>query len=223
MTVNCKICKKEIVTSEQRIKKGHGKFCSRKCFFLAHKKKIVVQCESCGVNIERIPSLLKKNKHQFCSIKCSIIWKKKYVKERPEAKDNRRKILSASRKGSGNPMFGRRNYNWRGCSDLSLYIRTCSFMIDWKKAVFEKNNYSCSQCGDDSGGNLNAHHKKPFRILFSEFLGFYNQFSPIEDKETLSRLAYSYAPFWDKENGVCLCENCHKEIHKKEKENVILA
>ncbi len=55
----------------------------------------------------------------------------------------------------------------------------------------------------------------PQKIL-EEFLREYSRFSPIEDKETLVRLAVTYKPFWDLNNGITLCKNCHKSIHKKQ-------
>ncbi len=60
---------------------------------------------------------------------------------------------------------------------------------EWRKQVFERDNYTCQCCGDNKGSNLNAHHKN----------GYY----------------------WDKEhrtdidNGVTLCEGCHREFHEK--------
>ena len=112
-------------------------------------------------------------------------------------------------------MFGKRNYNWTGRSGLYHYLRTSSLNIEWRNKIFDKFNYRCVDCGDDIGGNLNAHHKKPFKQLILSFLEKYNQFSIAEDYETLIRLTYSYEPFWNIENGVCLCEECHKKIHSK--------
>lgn len=57
----------------------------------------------------------------------------------------------------------------------------------WRKEVYERDNYTCQCCGDNKGGNLVAHHKNGYN--------------------------------WDKEhrtdvnNGVTLCEDCHKEFH----------
>ena len=59
----------------------------------------------------------------------------------------------------------------------------------WRNKVYEHDNYTCQCCGDNKGGKLNAHH-----------LNSYD---------------------WDKEhrtdlnNGVTLCNKCHKEFHKK--------
>jgi len=35
--------------------------------------------------------------------------------------------------------------------------------------------------------------------------------NPIEDKETLVRLAISYEPFWNIDNGKTLCKICHNK------------
>ena len=57
--------------------------------------------------------------------------------------------------------------------------------------------------------------KMPFSFIFRDFLRLYNQFSVIEDKETLLRLAFTYEPFWDLRNGVTLCKLCHEEYRIK--------
>lgn len=66
----------------------------------------------------------------------------------------------------------------------------------WRKEIFEKDNYTCQKyC--QLGGTLNAHHIK--------FFANYPEF----------RL--------DLNNGITLCEACHKKLHKnynfKSKEN----
>lgn len=59
----------------------------------------------------------------------------------------------------------------------------------WRKAVFERDNYTCQICGQ-RGGKLNAHH--------------------------VSRYAKSPGLRTDINNGITLCEQCHKELHQKE-------
>ena len=43
-----------------------------------------------------------------------------------------------------------------------------------------------------------------------EFLNKYSQFSPSEDKEILAKIAITHEPFWDINNGITLCIECHK-------------
>ena len=116
---------------------------------------------------------------------------------------NPRMDLQKKFKGNGNP-------SWKGgLTPLHSRIKGCFEYKNWRKQVFRQDNYTCQECGDNKGGNLNAHHKKPFAQILSEFLKEYDQFSPIEDKETLLRLTIKYKPFWDITNGKTLCENCH--------------
>jgi len=65
--------------------------------------------------------------------------------------------------------------------------RNLSEMKEWRKSIFERDNYTCVDCGK-KGDRLNAHHKIPVvRIPMYKF------------------------ELW---NGITLCEPCHKEIHR---------
>lgn len=96
---------------------------------------------------------------------------------------------------------------------LPLCIRSLQEYFNWRTLIFQRDNYTCQNCYIHSGNGkavyLEAHHKKKFHKIFEEFLNYYNQFSPIEDKETLVRLAMKYEPFWNIDNGETLCEDCH--------------
>lgn len=65
--------------------------------------------------------------------------------------------------------------------------RKISGYRSWRQEVYERDNYTCQCCGDNKGGNLNAHH-----------LNGYNW-----DKEHRT----------DIDNEITLCEKCHKEFH----------
>ena len=105
------------------------------------------------------------------------------------------------------------NPNWKGgISSLQSLIRGLEKYNIWRTSIFIRDKHTCTECGDNKGYNLNAHHIKEFSKLVEEFLQYYNQFSPIEDKETLIRLAITWQPFWDIDNGKSLCEKCHKNI-----------
>lgn len=67
------------------------------------------------------------------------------------------KKMSESRKGEKNPM-------WEGGkTQKHLLIRMSLEYRLWRESVFKRDNYTCVWCGDNSGGNLNADHIKPFR------------------------------------------------------------
>lgn len=67
-------------------------------------------------------------------------------------------------------------------------IRTSPEYNEWRRKVFERDDYTCQICGQ-RGGKLNAHHIK----RFADFP---------EKRCELS-------------NGITLCERCHKNIHRK--------
>lgn len=78
---------------------------------------------------------------------------------------------------------------WRGSvvADSTLARRTKAYK-QWREAVYARDDYTCQMCGR-RGGKLNAHHIKPF-ARYPEL-----------------RTAV--------ENGITLCERCHKEEHRR--------
>lgn len=104
-------------------------------------------------------------------------------------------------------------WNWKGgITPLRELIRNSFQFKQWRIDIFKKDNYTCQECFM-CGVYVEAHHIKPFSIIFNEFLQQYSQFSPIEDKETLLRLATTYKPFWEVDNGKTLCKKCHDKIN----------
>ena len=133
-------------------------------------------------------------------------------------------VTEETKKKLSNAHLGSNHWNWHGgISKLQNVIRNLFLYKDWRIAVFKKDNYICQDCFK-RGGNLEAHHLRPFSIILNEFLRQYNQFSPVEDKEILVRLAIKYEPFWNVSNGQTLCDKCHDLYtarHDKEIENEI--
>jgi len=80
----------------------------------------------------------------------------------------------------------------------------------WRMDCLRRDWFKCQECG--SKERLEVHHIKPFRKLVVEFIKEYDQFSVIEDIETLIRLATKYSPFWNIDNGVIYCKKCHGAI-----------
>ena len=73
MIVKCQICGKEFKVKPSDLKRGYGKFCSRKCTNIAQKTKVVVVCEYCGKEFKTWPSQIKKGWGKYCSNKCSYL------------------------------------------------------------------------------------------------------------------------------------------------------
>jgi hypothetical protein len=82
-------------------------------------------------------------------------------------------------------MFGSDNPSWRGgITPINKKIRNSKEYSDWRKSVFQRDNYTCSECGV-RGSKLHAHHIKPF------------------SKHPDLRFEVS--------NGVTMCKQCHKK------------
>ena len=84
---------------------------------------------------------------------------------------------------------GEKNPAWKG-GITPIYERlrhNMQYKI-WRKTVLERDNFICQKCGQ-KGGNLRTHHINNF----AEF----------------PELKYAI------DNGITLCENCHKEFHKR--------
>ena len=128
-----------------------------------------------------------------------------------------KKKLSKIFKGKPNlKARGKNSGGWKGgISSLSYMLRNGLSWKLWRNNVFERDDHTCRKCFK-RGGELHPHHRKHFSVILKEFLKEYDQFSPIEDKETLFRLAEKHKPFWMIINGVTLCINCHKDVHKME-------
>jgi 5-methylcytosine-specific restriction endonuclease McrA len=81
------------------------------------------------------------------------------------------------------------NYNQK-LTDVARYVGRFIFGYkEWKYAVKERDHFTCQVCGNNKGGNLVSHHLESYRA------------SP--DLRMLL------------DNGVCLCEKCHKAFHHK--------
>ena len=81
---------------------------------------------------------------------------------------------------------------------------------NWRISCLKRDWFRCQECFTKD--NLEVHHIKSFTELVIEFLQEYSQFSPLDDAETLLRLAIFYKPFWDINNGKTYCESHHKSL-----------
>lgn len=107
---------------------------------------------------------------RFCSYKCRDAWASENVR------------------GDNCPA-------WKGgVTPDSIKFRMSSKCRDWRIAVFERDDYTCQECGRRGGGKLNAHHILPYG----------------DWKDPGFSLNIK--------NGITLCEDCHRETFGREYE-----
>ncbi len=86
-----------------------------------------------------------------------------------------------------NTLKGKNHWNWQGGISKEHDRHDSNEYKQWRKSVYERDCYKCVKCG--SKVKINAHH--------------------IYSWKHYPHLRY------DINNGVTLCEECHKQIHKK--------
>ena len=86
------------------------------------------------------------------------------------------------------------HWNWKGgITPEIMKLRRCDLYIQWRKAVFSRDDFTCQICGK-RGCYLEADHfPVPFCVLF-------------RDKD--------YKTMWDISNGRTLCKECHNSTKK---------
>jgi hypothetical protein len=90
---------------------------------------------------------------------------------------------------TGVPRSGKYHWNWKGgITPENSVIRNSNEYRNWRKAVYQRDDYTCQFCGA-YGGKLNAHHIKRF------------------SENVEGRV--------DVDNGVTLCAECHKRVHRR--------
>ena len=86
------------------------------------------------------------------------------------------------------PPCGANHWNWQGGkTPENQILRNSGKYHQWRKAVFERDSYTCQLCGK-KGKRLNAHHIKPW--------------------------AYYPDLRFEIANGITFCEACHKKVHR---------
>jgi 5-methylcytosine-specific restriction endonuclease McrA len=92
--------------------------------------------------------------------------------------------ISESKIGKQIPKLqGSNHWNWKGGKSKDIW-KTPEYQ-QWRKAVMRRDNFTCVECGDSRGGNLEADHIKP-KYWYPELI-------------------------FDLDNGRTLCKDCHKK------------
>lgn len=113
-----------------------------------------------------------------------------------------RQKMSAAKCGMwGGKFIGTSHPRWlppnKRKNPLYKQIRDLKEMKNWRKKIFDRDNYTCCFC-KQRGGILNADHIKQFALILKE-----RQIKTSEDAKACSEL-------WETDNGRTLCEKCHR-------------
>lgn len=101
--------------------------------------------------------------------------------------------MSESKRGDNHP-------NWMGgINSINNMIRSGIEYRQWRNEVFKRDNFTCQECGDNKGRNLNADHIKLFAIILKQ-----NNITSYSQAQECSEL-------WDINNGRTLCIDCHEK------------
>ncbi len=78
-TARCKICGKGFYVKPSHLKRGWGKYCSKKCQNKGQERGKFFYCGQCSKKIWRTPRDLKHSKSGkcFCSKSCQTLWRNK--------------------------------------------------------------------------------------------------------------------------------------------------
>jgi len=179
-----------------KFKKGEGGYWLGKTFEKRAHSRHTYNCLVCGNEFWRSDYARQKGLEnpkmmpKFCSRKCQMT-------------NNKNKLgkpgsHTSFKKGDAR-IIGAANTNWRGgITPVAEAIRRLSHYKEWRKAVYERDGYTCVLCGQ--GGRLNADHSP---VMFHKILENYN-IKSVKDALACSIL-------WDVSNGQTLCLPCHQK------------
>jgi len=139
---NCQKCGKEIETTPERIKKGRGKFCSKKCLALSRPKGR----QNPLFGIKRKENIIK-------IIRQKRNGKKPTLGKHWKISENKR--INMARK---NHWIKNNNPSW-----IDGRSRERGYNVDWKRglrrSIRERDNYICQICKNPQGDEaLSIHH-----------------------------------------------------------------
>lgn len=107
------------------------------------------------------------------------------------------KHTNEAKKKIGSACTGNKHYNWKGgISKIDKLCRNMAEYKQWRSDIFMRDNWKCRTCGFT--GYVTAHHINGFSKIIKE-----EKIKSVADARNCLLL-------WDFNNGVTLCEECHK-------------
>lgn len=164
---NCLTCGHRFKIRPYKENTNGGHYCRPECYHSslvghepANKIGLKVACAGCGTAFAAKPARVTDGRDKYCSKACAD-------------------THTPRKTGEAHP-------NWKGgVTTETLKIRNSTKYAQWRTAVFQRDEYTCQQCGT-KGVYLEAHHKEPFAA-----------------RPDLR---------FDVDNGVTLCVPCHASI-----------
>jgi len=154
----------------------------------------------CSEEHKKILSNLKKGvprseetKHKMSEgMKGKIPW----ITGKHHSEESKRKMSEAHK--------GEKSYTWKGGITLLIKsIRLCFNYRQWRSDIFTRDNFTCQKCDETISEYLNIHHIKSLSSILQK-----------HEITTLEK-AIECEELWNINNGITLCKECHKLIHKK--------
>lgn len=168
-----------------------------------HKAKIIgnlLMGQQTGKHWKIKDTSKMKGKHPTSEFKCGdlrLLGNKNRLGITPWNKESHGLVV-AWNKGLYGYNTGSLNPNWKGGSSKEEHrIRRTRQWLDWRKKVFERDDYTCKKCGAKSGKNydgkvyLEAHHRIGVHDLFINNFKNY---------------------IFNVDNGITLCKYCHSGV-----------
>ncbi len=146
----------------------------------------IYKCEHCGSDVEEAwPKFMNQDGVYCgeCAFILGLISESEYLNDFAFAFHAERAVVH-----DGEIYIARHKNDLFPFEKTKKKQRNSQAYIKWRTTVFERDKYTCAICGK-VGGELNAHHIRPFAT---------------NEKLRL-----------DVDNGITLCKECHKRVHKE--------
>jgi len=166
----CDVCGLSVMLAKQKIVARGGVFDKcRRCFYNRNKTKckeyIVVSCLECGKRWNKRKDSIKKwlGFCKSCASKKTASLEHVKIAMSLNGKAVMARVVRLPHYPH-NYRSGPANNKWRGgITPINSKLRQSIEMKEWRKAVFERDSYTCQICGE-RGGNKQADHILPFAL-----------------------------------------------------------
>lgn len=183
----CSYCSNTFIT-----RYSSARFCSLQCF--GKSKRNSQTCVLCKKEFHAPPSKSRK----YCSQECMLADPQFINRVSKMGKEQLGKSKSIeTRTRISKSQSGNLNHMWKGgITPEYRRLRNLKKYKEWRKKVFERDNYTCALCGSRNGKGhyveLNADH---YPVPFKDIL-----------------LRGDTDKLWELSSGRTLCVQCHKRI-----------